>query len=209
MRSLSLLVVFALSVFSTFTTAEAVMVINEVDYDQPSTDTAEFVELFNSGSASVSLNGYRLDFINGATSSAYLSQDLSGFTVLSGGFLVICGNGATVANCDLDITPDTNLIQNGLDGLALFDPSGLVDSMSYEGDIPGVTEGLGALADISTVTGSLSRFPDGLDTQNNFADFNFGGITPGTANVPEPTTAFLLACGLAGLAAAGRRRSLH
>ena len=29
------------------------------------------------------------------------------------------------------------------------------------------------------------------------------------AVVPEPTTALLLACGLAGLAAAGRRRSLH
>jgi hypothetical protein len=207
MRSLSLLVVLALSVFSTFTTAEAVMVINEVDYDQPGTDTAEFVELFNSGSASVSLNGYRLDFINGADpTDPYLSQDLSGFTVLSGGFLVICGNGATVANCDLDIAPDENLIQNSLDGLALFDPSGLVDSMSYEGDILGVTEGLGAQADISTVTGSLSRFPDGLDTQNNFADFHFGGITPGTANVPEPTTALLLASGLIGLAISGRRR---
>ena len=35
------------------------------------------------------------------------------------------------------------------------------------------------------------------------------GIDFNAAAVPEPTTALLLACGLAGLAAAGRRRSLH
>ncbi len=36
---------------------KAAVVINEIDYDQPGTDTAEFIELFNSGSSAVSLAG--------------------------------------------------------------------------------------------------------------------------------------------------------
>ena len=31
----------------------------------------------------------------------------------AGGYFVVCGNAATTLNCDLDVAPDTNLIQNG------------------------------------------------------------------------------------------------
>jgi predicted extracellular nuclease len=207
-----MLVACVLWVSIALTSANASMVINEVDYDQPSTDTAEYVELFNTGSTSISLDGYRLDFINGADDSVYFSQDLTGFTVLSSDYLVICGNSATVANCDIDATPDTNLIQNGApDGIALYvtqdSTSTLIDSMSYEGAITGITEGSSAPEDVSGIVASLSRWPNGSDTGDNSVDFVLASITPGLANVPEPSTVFLLASGLVGLAAAGRRRS--
>ena len=46
--------------------AEAALIINEVDYDQPGSDTAEFIELYNSGPTSIDLNGYTLDLVNGS-----------------------------------------------------------------------------------------------------------------------------------------------
>jgi len=42
------------------------LVINEVDYDQPGTDLAEFVEIYNSGASPVSLQDISLVLPNGA-----------------------------------------------------------------------------------------------------------------------------------------------
>ena len=47
--------------------SHAAVVINEIDYDQPGTDTAEFIELFNSSSSIISLDNYSIDLINGST----------------------------------------------------------------------------------------------------------------------------------------------
>ena len=41
------------------------LVINEIDYDQPSTDTAEFVEILNRDTVSVDLASYSIERING------------------------------------------------------------------------------------------------------------------------------------------------
>jgi len=48
-------------------TATAQLVINELDYDQPSIDDAEFIEIMNTGTSSVNLNGYALQMVNGGT----------------------------------------------------------------------------------------------------------------------------------------------
>ena len=42
-------------------TVPAVLVINEIDYDQPGVDVAEFVELANIGSDPVNLDGYTVE----------------------------------------------------------------------------------------------------------------------------------------------------
>src|SRR6185503_8599946 len=42
----------------------AALVINEIDYDQPGTDTAEFVEIRNNDVVSVDLSGYNIQMIN-------------------------------------------------------------------------------------------------------------------------------------------------
>ena len=91
--------------------AHAAVVINEIDYDQPGSDAAEFIELFNPGANPVSLDGYTLDLLNGTNGSAYESLDLSGLTISASGYLVICGNALTVANCNIDIA-STSWIQN-------------------------------------------------------------------------------------------------
>jgi len=39
----------------------------------------------------------------------------------AGDYYVICGNSLNVKNCDLDVSPDSNVIQNGSpDAIALF-----------------------------------------------------------------------------------------
>ena len=51
--------------------ADITLVINEIDYDQPSTDRAEFVELKNVGSLDVDLTGVSVQLINGNGDSTY------------------------------------------------------------------------------------------------------------------------------------------
>ena len=167
----------------------AQLVINEIDYDQPGTDAAEFIELAHTGSTPVDLAGWRLELINGANGGAavYNTLDLSAAGTLAGGdYLVVCGNSATVDDCDLDVTPDTNLVQNGApDAVALRDGEGaLIDRVSYEGDVPGVTEGTGVTPGDNNTDNvrSLSRFPDGSDTDQNNTDFSLRCATPGAAN---------------------------
>ena len=100
------------------------VLINEVDADQVSTDSAEFVELFDGGTGNTDLSGQVLVLFNGSSDSSYLAVDLDGFSTNGTGYFVICGNAATVANCDLDVTPNTNLIQNGADAVALYAANG-------------------------------------------------------------------------------------
>ncbi len=56
--------------------ASTSLVINEVDYDQPGTDAAEFLELKNVSGAPIGLDAYGLAFVNGANGSTYLTVDL-------------------------------------------------------------------------------------------------------------------------------------
>lgn len=165
-----------------------VLIINEIDYDQPGTDTAEFVEIKNTGTGSADLSEYTLELVNGNGGAVYLTIALSG-SLAAGDYFVVCGDAATVANCDLDVTPDSNLIQNGApDAVGLKFNGVLIDAVSYEGDTAAYTEGSGnGLADAG-VDGSISRCPDGVDTNQNNTDLKFTGTsTPGIENnCPAP-----------------------
>lgn len=86
------------------------IVINDINYDQPSTDTAEFLELYNTTDEPVSLDGMTLEFINGSNDSIYDTIALPIVTLAAGEYFVVCANAATVANCDLDDGPNTNFI---------------------------------------------------------------------------------------------------
>ena len=170
----------------------AQLVINEVDYDQASTDTAEFVEIKNVSGAPVDLTGYTLELVNGSGGNAviYDTIALSAVSLAAGDFFVVCANAATVANCDLDDGPNTNFIQNGgPDAVGLRNAAAaLVDAVSYEGDtLAPYTEGSGTglIDNPGTDDFGLSRSPDGTDTNQNNVDFDFCQITPGTANSCE------------------------
>ncbi len=110
--------------------------INEIDYDQESTDTAEFIEI--KGLPGASLAGLELHLINGLTAGLYHTETLTG-TVPADGYLVI----GSLAVSEVDImlgAGGANLIQNGApDAAGLWDRDGglYCDFVNYEGTVPG------------------------------------------------------------------------
>jgi len=162
------------------------LVINEVDYDQPGTDVAEFIELKNVSAAAINLDNYSLELVNGNGGAVYVTVDLPNITLAAGDYYVICANAANTPNCDLDITPNTDLVQNGApDGIRLKLGTLLIDALSYEGNTTDAVEGSGTgLIDGGMTAGiGLSRSPDGNDTNQNNVDFVATCITPGSANI--------------------------
>lgn len=181
------------------------LVINEVDYDQTSTDTAEFIELYNPTANPISLNGIKLALINGAPSShaSYLVYDLTaGGTLNPGQYLVVSSVNVVAAGgaIQLFFAGNQDQIQNGSpDGIALIDSTGLLlDALSYEGSMtaetitgfPGtynLVEGTPTTAaEVSPVfTGALVRFPNGSDSNDAASDWWLSTVpTPGAANTP-------------------------
>lgn len=183
------------------------LVLNEVDYDQPSTDGEEFVEIYNAAATARNLGGVALILVNGQNSQEYARIDLdaAGPTLASGAFLVVGAPDVVAAlppgTPSIVFAAATNNLQNGApDGIALFDTAGetLLDALSYEGSIgdaqfAGVAgtfdlvEGTPtAAADSNSAAGSLARFPDGSDTDDANADWWFNNVpSPGLAN-PVP-----------------------
>ena len=165
------------------------LVINEIDYDQPALDTSEFLEIRNNAAAPVNLDPYALQFVNGANNGIYTTADLPAVALAAGGHYVVCGNPATVPECDLDIGNVQDLIQNGApDAVAIVNAGAIVDTVSYEGTVPGYQEG--ALTAPSDTGGAanigISRVPDGCDTDQNGDDFDVVATTPGASNGGVP-----------------------
>jgi hypothetical protein len=176
------------------------LVINEIDYDQPSTDTAEFIEIYNRSSDPVDLTGVALIFVNGGLTipAEYGRVALSG-TLQGHGYLVVAADPVTVAAGATKV-PLTVAVQNGdPDGVALFDTTTntMIDAFCYGGavvgaalnGIPGtwdLVEGTAATVKDSNTTGtirSLIRQPNGQDTDDAVADWSSTAtLTPGAAN---------------------------
>jgi predicted extracellular nuclease len=214
---------YILAATSCFTlSANAAVIVNEVDYDQPGSDTAEFIELFNSGSSTISLDNYSIDLINGNNSSVYRNINLSGFNINANDYFVVCNDTSLVANCDYSFTTSSGWFQNGApDAVALYGNGQLLDSLSYEGELSPFTEGdFLTVSDNNTDINSLARITDGFDSNNNALDFQLGCITPGSANiagtgdcsvssisaVPVPAAVWLFGTGLIGLIGVARRK---
>lgn len=212
---------FALTSSLTFSSHSSI-IINEIDYDQPGTDIAEFIELFNSGTSAVSLDNYSIDLVNGSSSSSYRTIDLSGFSINANDYFVVCGDASQVANCDYSFTTTSGWLQNGApDAVGLYENTNLLDSLSYEGALAPFTEG-GTLtiSDSNTDILSIGRIMVGMDSNDNLLDFDIGCITPGTVNVtgsgdcsstgvsavPVPAAAWLFGSGLIGLVGMARRQ---
>ncbi|MBK8491879.1 MAG: lamin tail domain-containing protein [Saprospirales bacterium] len=165
------------------------LVINEIDYDQPTSDDQEFIELRNMNTVAIDLDPFILQLVDG-TGSVYDNIDLPAVSLAPGDYYVICRSGSSVPNCDLTYFSSVDQIQDGAPDAVRLQWNGVtVDAMSYEGDVPGAVEGSGTgLADNSTATGAgLSRAPNGVDTDQNNVDFELACITPGEANTSDNT----------------------
>lgn len=96
--------------------ANAQVVINELDADTPSSDQLEFIEL-KSAVANFPLDGYVLVFYNETTTSCYYAYDLDGFSTDINGI-------AHFGNSQVSPAPagiiSNNKIQNGPDVVALY-----------------------------------------------------------------------------------------
>lgn len=171
-------------------TANAQLVINEVDYDQPSTDNAEFLELKNTGSNAYLMENISVMLVNGAGGipSVYASIASPSWPALApGAYFTLCETG-----CDDRLQSASNAIQNGpMDAIALLDltDSSIVDMLAYEGQVEGFSEGFGTMVgdDNDNVGRSLGRWPDGSDTDDNGQDFILMCGTRGAANVNDTT----------------------
>ncbi|MFM8433320.1 MAG: lamin tail domain-containing protein, partial [Bacteroidota bacterium] len=142
-----LTILLSLSICSS---AQYSLVINELDYDQfnPSADSAEFIELYNNGTAPINLSDFIVVGINGAAGGAVLYRTfvLPTYQLNSGSRYVICGNGGFVPLCNQVENVFSNMIQNGSpDAIAILHvpDSTVVDALSYEGTVPGYSDGNG------------------------------------------------------------------
>ncbi len=165
--------------------------INEVFINSDGPDTGCFIELYFRGG--VSLDGYSLVGVNGYNGADYNEISLDGFAIPADGYFVIAQDD-TVANYDLiDTRAD---YQNGPDSIQLRFGSTVVDAFGYgtfSGSAIFAGEGNPNPTDFSTAY-SHSRLPNGVDTDDNDADFNAGITTAGMENeavpaspTPEPT----------------------
>ena len=193
------IVLFCLASFLMTTIKAQNIFINEIDADQPGSDSTEFVELF--GPAGTSLDGYVLVFFNGgdAVNGSYQSVDLMGMSIPSSGFFVV-GN-ANVPNVNVVIP--NNSIQNGADAVALYSnttidqwPNGTAPILT--GAVDAVVYGTADAEDVELMaiyaqgqiqldegaannTNSLSRFPDGGNAFT-LSSYVAQAPTPGTTN---------------------------
>lgn len=95
-----------------------VLVINEVDADNPSTDTEEFIEL-KSSTANMALDGYVVVLFNGSNDASYNAIDLDGKSTDANGLFVI-GTSGVSPTADFLFSASSNAIQNGADAIAIY-----------------------------------------------------------------------------------------
>ena len=184
--------------------SQAQIVINEIDPNTPSTDAAEFIEVYDGGVGNTALTGHALVFFNGSNGLVYDFYDLGALTTDSDGFVVI-GN---VDGAALSFSGATNQLQNGADAVAIYNgPTAtaflsetqtgataidLVDAIAYEGggsaasfeDLMtnlGLTEAADESVGSDVETDSIQRNPDGANT------FDVRTATPGATNFTLPS----------------------
>ncbi|MEZ4463576.1 MAG: lamin tail domain-containing protein [bacterium] len=169
----------------------AELVINEIDYDQSGADTTEFVEIYNPGDVAQPLAGVQIVMVNGSNGQPYGTYNLSDAAAeLPGHSYLVLGNAAVEATLPantLFLPLPLNGMQNGApDGLVLVRDLAVIDGLSYEGAMPGVTEG-NAFPGVDIGPQGISRCDNGVDTDDNAADFALvEDLTPGADNICPP-----------------------
>ncbi|MDZ7860203.1 MAG: lamin tail domain-containing protein [Candidatus Krumholzibacteriota bacterium] len=170
---------FAPGVFPAPSICAEGIVINEIYYDHPGSDTGhEFVELYNTGEEAVNLNGFRIEFLDGRTGGSETYFSFIDNIYLASQELIFAGGQYCVP------TPEFTAmcgLQNGPDAVRLIYNGSIVDLAGYgELSLSALYESKPAV-DVDAGF-SLSRKPDGRDSENNNADFVPSSPTPGEKN---------------------------
>ncbi len=169
--------IFSPRVFSS--DAVSSLVINELYYDHPGIDSGwEFIEIMNVGDLETDLSGCCLEAVDGRTgSSRILWACPEGLTLRKDGILLIAGGCRSVPD-GLILQDD---IENGPDGVVLSRSGLVIDRIGYgDLEIEGICESIPA-PDVKDGF-SLSRRPDGYDTDVNGNDLVESVPTPGMRN---------------------------
>ncbi len=160
------------------------VVINELVY---ATDV-EWIELYNSGSASIVLDGWTFQY--GTSSYASSKEIPAGTTLEPGGLLVIGSPGAAIKDFELDM--DLGNATSTADGVRLVCDGAAVDSVVYgspntDNFVDDSDAIATSLAPEAGSGASLQRAPNGIDTDQCGADFVADPLpSPGTANTALP-----------------------
>lgn len=180
--------------------AMANVLINEIDADNPSTDTLEFIELY--GTPNQSLDGLVVVLYNGSNDLSYAAYDLDGFSLDATGFFLL-GNAAVVPAPS--VVFGGNILQNGQDAVALYaadatafpnntpvTATNLVDAIVYDtsdADDPGLlsvlTPGQPQVDENANANGTLEscqRSPDGAGGPRVTTSYVVQLPTPGASN---------------------------
>jgi hypothetical protein len=207
------------------------LIINELDSDSvntPSTDFAEFIELYDTSGTSVPLDGYVLVYYNGNGNVSYRAEDLDGLTTRPDGYFIA----GSIPGADRVVPGNT--LQNGGDAVGLYlgsaadFPNGtaitatnLIDAVVYKTGADtdaddmvstllvagGVVDEFGR--DGTAATGaidSIGRIPNASGGLRDTTNWIYNVPTPGGPNsIPEPSTALLLTVAGTVLATCRRR----
>ena len=146
----------------------------------------EFVELVNAGSEPVDASGYRVVYRSAAGTTDTLLAALPAGTVLAAGAHYLLGGSGYAGAAAADQSFATGLAATA-GGIGVRTADGtLLDSVGYGTTAAnGLVEGTPAPAPPTTASpgSSIGRTPDGVDTNDNAADFDVSATpTPRGAN---------------------------
>ena len=169
------------------------VVINEFLYDAVSTDNGnEWIELYNNLSTmSVNLAGWKIQKSTGPTLDVAVWTDLfvitSGSISPNGYFLCAQSTAAVKYQADFTYSDSATMNNSAPSAIRLVTPSGKeIDRVAYGGArSDNLAEADKATVGVS-VGQSLSRSPDGKDTNNNYNDFiMLSNPTPTNSSGPD------------------------
>lgn len=160
---------------------DSAVFINELHYDNASTDVGELVEV--AGPAGTDLTGWSIVLYNGGNNASYDTD------VLSGTIADDTGTGFGFAT----IAYPSNGIQNGNpDGVALLDDSGaVVQFLSYGGVFTtsaGTSTDIGVAESTGTVAGTSLQL---TGTGDSYGDFTWAASAPQTASAENNNQLFV------------------
>ncbi len=184
LRKFAASAITAASAMATAACAQTQVFLNEIHYDNASTDVGEFIEI--AGPAGVDLSGWEAVLYNGTNSvrAPYGTIALSGVIPdQQNGFGTLAFSRAG--------------IQNGSpDGLALVDPSGAVQQfLSYEGVFTALSGPAAGMTSTDIGASESSSTPVGFSLQLSgtglvFEDFVFASAAPNTQGAVNANQTF-------------------